>query len=229
MKIFNIVSIVFIFFHSFTYAQWTQIPLGTSVELFDLHFISVDTGWVVGRNSTVLKTTNGGIYWTPQQVSVSAEITSVYFVNANIGWASCSNGVIIKTTNGGGNWVQKPSGINEVIYGIYFTSDMEGVAVSASWYNGYPHLGRILKTTDGGETSSIRITDYYDGLIDVFFIDKNQGWACGSRGTIYKTLDGGNTWNLVNQFTGYWLNAIYFYNKNEGIVVGGNVNSDIIY
>jgi photosystem II stability/assembly factor-like uncharacterized protein len=30
---------------------------------------------------------------------------------------------------------------------------------------------------------------------DIFFIDKDTGWACGFKGTVYNTTDGGSSWS----------------------------------
>ncbi len=61
----------------------------------------------------------------------------------------------------------------------------------------YPYSGRILKTTDGGETWTIKLFDDSHGFIDLFFLDQNNGWICGSNGATYKTTNGGNTWDYI--------------------------------
>ncbi|MEJ2629041.1 MAG: YCF48-related protein, partial [bacterium] len=61
----------------------------------------------------------------------------------------------------------------------------------------------ILKTTNGGKSwfvqkkQSKSIFNFFgpvDGLNDVFFINKNIGWAVGLNRTILKTEDGGIHW-----------------------------------
>jgi len=43
-------------------AQWQQISIPTTEDLFMVRFVSETTGWVVGKNF-VYKTTNGGSNW----------------------------------------------------------------------------------------------------------------------------------------------------------------------
>ncbi len=88
----------------------------------------MNTGWVVGSNGTILKTTNGGNWWSVQQSNLSVELDSVYFIDSLNGWVCGPDGNILKTTNGGENWIQKPSGVFENINSIFFVSQSDGFA-----------------------------------------------------------------------------------------------------
>ncbi|MBK7255417.1 MAG: T9SS type A sorting domain-containing protein [Ignavibacteria bacterium] len=73
-----------------------------TTQLRDIEFInnSSDTGWIVGRSNTVLKTTNSGNNWFSMSTPVNEEFTSVKFVNSKTGWIAGFSGVILKTING---------------------------------------------------------------------------------------------------------------------------------
>ncbi len=229
MKIFKLVSYFFMLFHSFTYAQWTEMPIGTSSHLYDLYFVTKDLGWVVGSEGTILKTTNGGVYWSIQQSNLSVELYSIQFIDSLFGWICGEGGTLLKTTNGGTTWVQKPSGVVEHINSLYFLSASDGFAITGDWNSyPYPYSGRILKTTNGGETWTVALFDNSHGLIDIYFLDKYTGWICGSNGVIYKTTNGGNNWSNIDANTSYWLFGIFFSTPNVGFTLGGNTNSDII-
>jgi len=228
MKAFNLFCSLLFVLHIPIYSQWSQFPMGTSADIFDLHFITQNTGWVVGSNGTILKTTNGGNSWAVQQSNLSINIYSVCFTDSLHGWVCGPDGNILKTTNGGENWIQKPSGVSENINSILFVSESDGFAVTGDWYNGYPYSGRILKTTDGGETWTIKLFDDSHGFIDLYFYDKYNGWICGSNGATYKTTNGGNSWSYINANSSYWLFSIFYPSPNIGYVVGGNSNSDFI-
>lgn len=229
MKLVKLLLIGLVFLNIPCYTQWTLIPIGTSADIFDLHFISMNTGWVVGSNGTILKTTNGGNTWAVQKSNLNTNLSSVYFIDSLNGWACGVNGKILKTTDGGINWVQKLSGVTENINSIYFISESDGFAITGNWNSyPYPYSGRILKTTDGGETWTIKLFDDSHGFIDLFFLDKYSGWICGSNGATYKTTNGGNSWSYVNVNTSYWLWSIFYPSPNIGYVVGGNNSSDFI-
>ena len=50
----------------------------------------------------------------------------------------------------------------------------------------------------------------------VFFLDKNRGWAAGSRGTLLTTVDGGKSWQAESQPTVDVLRDIYFTDDQNG-------------
>ena len=57
-------------------------------------------------------------------------------------------------------------------------------------------------------------------LQDFSFIDTNNGFAVGARGTILKTTDGGNNWEIVAGATEDDLYSVSFTDPNTGTVVG---------
>jgi len=229
MKAFYLLCSLLFVLNISNYPQWTEIPIGTCFHLYDVIFVNKDLGWVVGSQGTILKTTNGGNYWSVQQSNLSVELYSVQFIDSLFGWICGEGGTLLKTTNGGVTWVQKPSGVVENINSLYFLSASNGFAITGDWNSyPYPYSGRILKTTNGGETWSITLFDDSHGLIDIYFLDNDTGWICGSNGVIYKTTNGGNNWSYIDANTPYWLFGIFFSAHNVGFTLGGNINSDII-
>jgi photosystem II stability/assembly factor-like uncharacterized protein len=59
------------------------------------------TGYTVGSNGYILKTTDAGTSWVPQASGVTSVLRSVAFTDSLLGFAAGDGGVIIKTTNGG--------------------------------------------------------------------------------------------------------------------------------
>src|SRR6478672_6360356 len=55
-------------------------------------------------------------------------------------------------------------------------------------------------------------------LQDFFFIDTNNGFAVGARGTILKTTDGGNDWEIIAGATEDDLYGVSFTDSNIGTV-----------
>ncbi|MDO4586931.1 MAG: YCF48-related protein [Planctomycetia bacterium] len=60
-------------------------------------------------------------------------------------------------------------------------------------------------------------------LNDIFFINQQQGWAVGDRGTIWITFNGGEQWLLSDSPVNCNLFGIHFFNEQLGIIVGGTV------
>jgi photosystem II stability/assembly factor-like uncharacterized protein len=87
-----------------------------------------------------------------------------------------------------------------------------------------------MATTDGG-TSWQPQRRVPMSVSDLFFLDKNTGWAAGHKGVIYHTTDGGRTWNqqrseleydarvtdrLSDQNKGFIIQGIHFVDASNG-------------
>lgn len=58
-------------------------------------------------------------------------------------------------------------------------------------------------------------------LFDVCFIDPQQGWAVGDRGTIWHTQDGGESWSLQPCPVACRLESVQFLDARQGWAAGG--------
>lgn len=59
-----------------------------------------------------------------------------------------------------------------------------------------------------------------NSLFDIFFLDRQKGWAVGKLGMVVATTDGGDNWQAQKRMTDYNLRGIYFLNDREGWIVG---------
>jgi len=103
----------------------TNSGLNWSTQLFTnalngVDFAGTETGYAVGINGYIIKTTNRGLSWLPQSSGISAILRSVDFVDSLTGFAVGDGGVIIKTTNGGvtaittlGNEIPRSYGLHQ--------------------------------------------------------------------------------------------------------------------
>lgn len=214
--------------------NWTDVFTDGSANLMGLYFLNNNTGWVVGGDrddhGVVYKTTDGGSSWADQSFATDKDIYSVYFIDENTGWLAAGkvdrwnpleiNGAIYKTVDGGAHWEEKYTGLHN-IKDVYFTSSSDGIAVG--------EYGKILRTTDSGDSWSEIAIDSEVGLNSISFIDASNGWAGGfknddpDQSAVYKTIDGGASWsetilstdNMPNQ-----INQIKFLDNNNGWAVG---------
>jgi len=146
--------------------------------------------------------------WYPLQSGTSTVLNSVYFLNDNTGYMAGS-GIILKTYNGGNNWI---------VISNYFG----GTSIHFADENtGYVCDGTVLKTTDGGVSwVNFNLT----GLIDVYFINSNTGFAVGRNSQILRTYNGGILWEplFVSLFNSNF-NSVKFIDSQTGFVVGGRM------
>jgi photosystem II stability/assembly factor-like uncharacterized protein len=197
---------------------WETQTTGTTESLHGVAFVSSTTGWAVGDNGTILKSTSAGVNWAPQPSGTSEPLESVFFIDSLHGWVvggcdGCGGGIILKTTDGGASWATKDTG--RILASVDFVSPAVGWAVGFN--------GLILKTTDAGETWNTQVTDVISCLESVYFIDASTGWASGLLpGALLTTTDGGSTWtsqtNGVDQ--GEDIDAVHFVDHQTGWYVG---------
>lgn len=79
--------------------------------------------------------------------------------------------------------------------------------------------GKMIKSTDGGNSWSIVTSPTSDNINDAFFIDQNTGWIVADS-RIFKTTDGGSTWNEQNDGTSATLYGIDFISPTTGWIAG---------
>jgi photosystem II stability/assembly factor-like uncharacterized protein len=145
-----------------------------------------------------------------------APLFAVSAVDANTAIAIGDRSTLTITTDGGTTWktqtlrpIVPPSedtdpnaGIafeDPVLYDVQFLDAQNGFVVG--------EFGKILKTTDGGQTwydkqASLVGEEYFDIMelptfFDVDFKDANEGYAVGLEGRVAHTTDGGETWAWV--------------------------------
>lgn len=79
---------------------WNQLGIFYK-DLNDVCFSSVNIGYAVGEDGTILKTTNGSSLWTLQQSNTNLDIHSVFFLQDDLGFTAGNSGTAQKTINGG--------------------------------------------------------------------------------------------------------------------------------
>jgi photosystem II stability/assembly factor-like uncharacterized protein len=184
-------------------------------------FVNPDTGWAVGWNDLILKTTNGGTNWTLQASAIGAFVSylnSVCFINENTGWAVSGymRGNIQKTTNGGVNWFFQIDYLSSGLNSVWFNDENTGWTVGDN--------GVILKTTNGGSNWINQINLFPSYLYSVQFINNNTGWAVSgySYSVLQKTTNGGTNWIYEFNPSGVniFLKSVFFIDENTGWTVG---------
>jgi photosystem II stability/assembly factor-like uncharacterized protein len=110
-------------------------------------------------------------------------------------------------------WEIQETGIKSRITNIYFLDSLNGWAVTDTTF--------FLHTTDGGmDWTKENLSEDVYGLMQIQFISKDIGYACGSLGQLLSTKDGGKTWVLYPYAFDIDFWDIFFVNETEGWAVG---------
>jgi photosystem II stability/assembly factor-like uncharacterized protein len=171
--------------------SWTQIT-GYGGYYQECMFFYNESMGFIGREDYNLgwgisRTTNGGLNWDFRQVpEYDYYIWDIFFMNENTGFYTTSSR-IFKTTNKGDTWYLVFNYFNlynqyAEVNAIQFVNNSIGYAAASN--------GKVLKSTDGGETWNLRnsITNYF--LKDLNFTDINTGYFVSGDGVIIKTTNG---------------------------------------
>jgi len=195
---------------------WTSVTSGTNSHLLSVHFPDENTGFAVGTNGTILKTTDGGNTWSaPLPSQATDAFYSVFFTDVLNGFAVGDNNLIRQTTDGGDTWNVVTSPAFAYFRVVWFLDAQTGFIAG-----GFPDQDVMLKTTDGGITwNLLPPTGNTQTIYGIYFTDANTGYASDFNGNILRTFDGGASWAIQN-VAGGQLNSIVFTDSNTGYVVG---------
>jgi photosystem II stability/assembly factor-like uncharacterized protein len=250
MKVIFSLTLFLLVYNIFAQSPWLATTSTLISRYDDISFISPDTGWAAGGSDGFIShTTNGGATWSIQKnlpgvYPSGGYVRSIEFANKNIGFAGglefSGQNVFFKTTDGGVNWTDISSvitGTARGICGICCVNTNVTYAVGAFTTPAY-----VLKTIDGGVTwTQINMGAYAGALVDVQFIDANNGYVTGhsnisSEGAvILKTTDGGVTWTKVftSNVTGEYvwkiqnLNGTNWYASIEAAVLAATTTNNV--
>ncbi len=174
-------------------AQWIVQSTPTTEVLRAVDFVDNLTGYAVGNNGIIIKTTDGGATWTDvQDLSYTTTLYGVHFpVDTQTGYVVGASTTILKTGNGGSTWTSITPPISQHLYGVYFLNDQIGFVAGGG--------GKIIKTTNGGtdcaDVSNPSVTSFHQ---HIQFTDANTGYIVGhSTKVVLKTTNGGTLWTDI--------------------------------
>jgi photosystem II stability/assembly factor-like uncharacterized protein len=117
-------------------------------------------------------------------------------------------------------WTKLQSPTNETLRRLYFIDENNGWAVSLG--------GKIINTTDAGNSWTIQNSMVTSPIVDIFFINPNRGWAMTYPSeppfgtSILTTSNGGTDWVKDSVFfENEIFSTIIFLDENVGFI-GGN-------
>lgn len=178
----------------------------------DLFMLNTQTGYAVCGDGKIVKTTDGGNNWLLMKQS-NIYNRSVEFINTEKGFVGAFSfnpnpiaDILRKTTDGGATWTDLTSLLHprakKGICGLA-VADANTIYGGGNWFGDSAY---IVKSTDGGNTwSFIDMTPWATSIIDLYFLNKDVGFATGKgplpleSGIILYTTDGGASWSYKFQ------------------------------
>lgn len=206
-----------------------------------------DTGFIVGANGTILRTTNGGTLWTRDSTYTGTSLNGVHALTGEIVVAAGDGGTVLKNQGNAANTTTLRS-VHPVTSSLVYTVGAGGTIAKSTnggdtWVlqtsntsqalNGVSFLnagtgyavgnaGTILKTVDGGANWMDQASNTSQNLLSVQILSNDTVYVTGASGLILKTVNGGSVWYTQETPDTNGLNSVYFLNRDVGYAVGDN-------
>lgn len=168
-------------------------------------FVDREYGWVVGDNSDIGYTRDGGETWDSVYIETYPFKMDLQFIDRKVGWFS-NDGPVISTllygtVDSGKTWeVKKDFQCSALKTYIFFIDTLEGWI---TYYTCVDDAGLgVIHTIDGGRSWEVQ---FQGGQAisflprRIFFIDRLHGWVVGDYGLILRTINGGVTSIISNE------------------------------
>lgn len=174
---------------SLSYNPWQLVPLPTEATLQDVGFTGdLNHGWIVGSNSTILETLDGGKTWQEKALALGQNyrLTSVSF-SGQEGWITGEPAILLHTTDGGASWSRIP--LSERLPGVpnkIVALGPEAAEMSTS-------VGAIYQTKDSGRTWKAMVEEAVGVVRNISRSDDGKYAAVSARGNFYSTWEPGQS------------------------------------
>lgn len=168
--------------------DWQQVNVPVRAMLNAVEFVDDNTGWAIGHDQAVLKTTDSGKTWALQHFHASTGRPKTYYgilaLDANNAMIVGSYGALKRTTDGGKTWVDIDNPISELgfhLNGITQLNDGTLMIVGERSVMG--------RSNDGGKTWQMLKTPYSGSWFGVLPYGDKGALLYGLRGNIYHAVD----------------------------------------
>lgn len=199
--------------------NWEQASVPTRATLTGVYLHDRHTGWAVGHDAVIIKTTDGGRNWVLKYSAPEAEapLLDVWFKDAQHGFAVGAYGLFLKTDDGGESWQPRVFSAEPISARIEETeSDDEAwweTDVSADLHlnqitrSGMGRLylaaeaGTTYRSDDYGETWVVLASPYVGSFFGTLPLDGDSVLLFGLRGHLFSSADAGEAWEEIETGT----------------------------
>ncbi len=202
-------------------ASWDTIHLPNSAPGYyeGGFFVNDSTGFIVGPNGYIVKTTDYGDSWDIMAGSADSTdenshyLTEVFFTDEQTGWVS-SFGCLYHTTDGGSSWTRSCEGTYGNFRKGFIEFDEQGRGIAVAQFEVFvtenaPDFDLVLPV---GLTNTLYSINETDGHL----------YAAASEGKIFHSTDNGQNWMVMSTSVNSTLRAVRFVDQDNGWATGSS-------
>jgi len=169
-----------------------------------------NTGYIVGDNGTIYKSTFNGDGWNKLNVDFTDNLNAISLISKDTVIITSDKRLFV-SNDGGKTWT-KHDITGYVIKDSFFTTSQTGSIACAQ--------GKILKTKDGGNTWRLTYNTnvFPSDFFRICFINEKTGFATQEYDNIFRTTDGGETWTSKSIVDAIY--SINFVSDKVGYISG---------
>ncbi len=203
----------------FNYAQeydfsWSH-PSPQGNAIWSIAFADETTGYAVGGNGIILKTTDVGDTWNIIRNSIATfDELDLYDVvvspTGNI-FAAGANGKILKSDNEGLSWYELSHATIDIIYDLCINPNGN---ISCCGTN-----GTVLMSEDNGNTWTEIGIQSENTIGKMYWKSENECYLVVLNEGFYRSTDMGQNWSLAIDSPFEENNDIFFVNENRGLAL----------
>ncbi len=214
--------------------NWYEISVPTNVKLNDIEFPSPSIGYIGGNDSTLLKTTDGGVTWniipyTGINASFTYHIVDLEFVSETVGYMICDwTSDFYKTIDGGLTWAPVTDiELGNICYksSIYTFNENHLFLGGAGCFQ-----PAIIKEYDAPNWTENYLSSTFQSPTDAFVSDMdfsaNYAIASIANNRMLRSIDDGQSWDTIptGLNSSAWLNEVLIVNDTLAYVAYSDTN-----
>jgi len=200
------------------FTEWRQAEsVPTRATLTAVDFVG-RTGWAVGHDSVILRTTDAGRTWERQYFDPERQqpFMDVHFFDAERGVAVGAYDLFMTTADGGRSWTDT-GGVDPA--DDWHLNDFL-VSADGTWVIA-AEQGLIYRSTDEGDTWESVQLPYQGSMFGILEVRPNRLLTFGLRGHAYRSSDSGATWQRAQTATDSSLFGGRVLQSGAVVLVGG--------